>query len=440
MDDDTFSHRATPNNNNNNSEQDIVDQLDVGSTARVDIGVHFEVEGAAADERLVTAVAAELLEPFERDRWLLPVLGFSSSVVEDCYDATHGATRVLGLWLSAALIALVVVMRVANMLRGVAVTQHFGHWLSVTIVGAIIAVSIPCVLCTVKDRITENRQTLRRVSLGHAFVWSITCVYSGTILLQESCIYAEGSDHRWEVIMYMTMWPCAVSVMIPLFICELLCVSFPCAALVCMAFTVSFAGVVLAGASAPLPMTISFILYAASTISIMYAMASSGRQRFISQVHSARLQAGLDLATAKMAKLESDAKLHSLQMHQMESEAALQSLRLTQQGSEVVIRDTKKELTRTQIERTKAEIGSCSESGQLNILKRINRVKRAPKLAEAWADGFNWEHSQGGSEEQVAPKMTCLAVSSPDRRSSHRKRSETDTSPSLIPSCVLQEV
>jgi hypothetical protein len=162
---------------------------------------------------------------------------------------------------------------------------------------------------------------------------------------------------------------------------------------VTLALSIGFLVIISAAATEPLMLSVSVLLYACGTISIQYGTELSSRQRFMEQLQGTKVQSDLDLSKARVTKMESAAILHRIQTDlalaqiaqleaELEADAVLRTTKSELTRTQMESRATKTELTRTQMERTKAEIGGCSTAGQFNILESITKVKRTPKLAE----------------------------------------------------------
>jgi hypothetical protein len=176
-----------------------------------------------------------------------------------------------------------------------------------------------------------------------------------------------ASSVSWEETVFLS----SPSIMVPLAISLLFRVSFPWAAMVCMAFSTGYLGIAFSAATKPLRLMLGVLFLASVTISILYCTELSARQLFMEQLQRISVQRDLDLSEARVAQMELAAILH----HNQADLASVQTAHLI----------TKKELTRTQMERAKAEVGGCSTAGQFNILEGITRVKRTPKLAQVCA-------------------------------------------------------
>jgi hypothetical protein len=318
-------------------------------------------------------VAAAASEPAQGSDWWLPILGFDKSeVVQDCYDASQVDTRLRGCWVAWGFAALWFIHRLS------VPRPHVSGWVRLVplcMAGLVTAV-LPIALCIISGDRFNKRHTLRKIAHGLAFMAVVATVTANLTRLESS---AHASSVSWEETILLG---CPL-VMLPLYISLLLRVSFPWAAMVCIAFSIGYLVIISSATTERLNLMSSVLFFASATTSILYATEASAQQLFVEQLHSTKVQRDLDLSKARVAQMElailhrSQADLASAQIAQHRTQADLASAQIAQLV-------TKKELTRTQMERAKAEVGGCSTAGQFNILEGITRVKRTPKLAQVW--------------------------------------------------------
>jgi hypothetical protein len=322
-----------------------------------DDDVAVTIPGINEPPSLRALVAAAASEPAQGCDWWLPILGFESEVVQDCYDASQGDTRVRGCWVAWALTALAFIQRVSWP------NEHLQGWVTLWFLcmAGLMTATLPIALCIISDDFNK-RHTLRKIAQGTAFMAVVTLAASYLIRL-EGIVHASSAS-SWEETIFLGCPPAVL----PLYISLLLRVSFPWAAMVCICLYVGFLVIIFSVATEPLHLMFLVLFYASAIISMLYGTEALEQQRFMEQLHSTKVERDLHLSEARVAQMESAAILHHTQ-------ADLASAQIAQ-----VI--TKKELTRTQMERAKAEVGGCSTDGQFNILEGITRVKRTPKLAQ----------------------------------------------------------
>jgi len=339
-------------------------------------------------------LAAAAVEPDEGDGWWLPVLGFSSKVVEDCYDATHGATRVQGCWVVSGLMTIVVVIRLSNLLSGAVIQNSFTVWLATTTLAALIAGGIPCVLCNIQDAIFENRHKLHLLSLGVAAAASTASMEACTFLNQS----AQSMDHsdtapKWEKIAYLTMAPMATSIFTPILVSSMLRVSFVWTVATIVTFAIGFSIVILVNATAPTAMMVCIILYTVLTTAMLYATESSSRQRFILQVRSSRLQGDLDLAeqAGLVQKSQTDAyrKAVSRMAHDLQ----------------------------TPIAAMRSGLNMISQDDDATAIAKVNKIVTLCKAANHWCelfidDGIREMKMLDGGSQAFVPQSVFQSVRS----------------------------
>jgi hypothetical protein len=243
----------------------------------------------------------------------LPIFGFSSDAVEDCYDASQGVTRLAGCRVACAISILAFMHRVYMHISG------WNMWLPVTCVTGVTAVALIGFLCSMNDAKTySKRHMLRKVALTSAFIIVIGTGTSTLTFVQESVhilsVERCSSSHvSWEEAIFLGFQPGLLSVGLPLFISLLLRVSFPWVTLVCIVHIIGFLIIILSAARAPFNMLLSTFMYALGTIGILYNTESSAQQRFLEQLQRTKMQRDLDLAKAKVVQMETAASLHRAQ-------------------------------------------------------------------------------------------------------------------------------
>jgi hypothetical protein len=298
---------------------------DGNTSTHADDDVAVTIPGIDEPPSLHTLVAAAASEPAQDSDWWLPILGFESEVVQNCYDARQGDTQLLGCWVAWALTALAFIQRVSQP------RLHVSGWvLLLTMCMAGLGVTIlPIVLCIINDDSFNKRHVLRKIAQGTAFMAVVGTVASNLTRL-------EGSVHASSV----TSWEETILlgcplVILPLYVSLLLRVSFPWAAMVCMSFSIGFLVIIFSAATEPLSLMISVLFYASATISILYGTEASAQQRFMEQLQHTKVQRDLELSKARVVQMELAAVLHRTQADLASAQAQIaQTARRGEVGGE----------------------------------------------------------------------------------------------------------
>jgi hypothetical protein len=275
------------------------------NTAGDDPGPLAPAEAPAAttkeeeDDAIMKALfAAAVQEPPESEsRW--QVLGFESRVVEECYDATHGATRVGGCWVMCAVWVLTLIVRISSKAMGTSLTTDFAEWLAGTCGVGLVALLLLVTLCRIRGGEMAKRHTLRQV----AFLFGLVAYGMGLTTLvrrvQGSVHFDPSMPPSWDTTFRSGYFVAAISMGSPLGLALLLRVRFPWAAsasvLACTIPIVSISSSSVSEDSVASTVAVMSISCSTICIAMMYATEASLRWRFTSQIHIARLQAALDI-------------------------------------------------------------------------------------------------------------------------------------------------
>jgi hypothetical protein len=254
-------------------------------------GAPYSTRACVDDEIMVALSAAAAKEPPESNsRW--QVFGFESSIVEDCYEATHGPTRLLGCWVLFGLMIILLGARITRQAssHALAIATDFHEWLAVTCVIGMLVTMIPIMLCSIQGGVNANRHLLWRAAHGTAIVAFIAVFVTNLGLLQGSISNLDTSGQAsWAAT--STIWYIfgASSVMGPLYMALLLRVSFPWAATAATASAVACVAILTKHSTTHMmPEVLSATCF---TIGMLYTTEATSRQRFVAQIHNVRLQA-----------------------------------------------------------------------------------------------------------------------------------------------------
>jgi hypothetical protein len=257
---------------------------------------------------MLTLFAAAAKEPPESES-SAHILGFESSVVEDCYDATHGPTRLLGCWVVSGVMILLVGARIATRATGNSLSANFGQWLAITCCFGLLAAILPAMLCRIQGGINANRHALRRTAYGTALITFIVCLFMNLSILTRSVSSLDSSGEArapWDpTIRVGYIWG-AGSVLLPMYMALLLRVNFPWVATAPVTFAIAYAAITKEHTS--IFMYTNYAILAGIVIAMLYATEATSRQRFVSQI---RLQRQVDEQKETIMKAAADKALAS---------------------------------------------------------------------------------------------------------------------------------
>jgi hypothetical protein len=264
------------------------------------------------DEGVMLALfAAAAKEPPECER-SAHILGFESSVVEDCYDATHGPTRLLGCQVACGLMMIQLGVHIAVKATGSSLTANLGVWLATTCAFVLVVTILPVTLCWIQGRMNANRHALWRTAHGTAlftfiaiFAGNLSILQNGVSTLDSSTLAGGGSaGPPWEATIRTGYIWGASSMILPMYMALLLRINFPWVAIATVAFSIPCAAITAEDSS---PMMILLILMVLCIIiAMLYATEVSSRQRFVSQI---RLQRQVDEQKETILKAAADKAL-----------------------------------------------------------------------------------------------------------------------------------
>jgi hypothetical protein len=182
-----------------------IEATDDGNVAAAADEVAVTIPGIDEPPSLHALVAAAASEPAQGSDWWLPILGFKCEVVQDCYDANQGDTRLRGCWIASALAALAFIHRVIS--RVSAPRLRVPEWVQLLTLcmPGLIAAILFIALCIISDGNFNKRHTLQKVAQGAGFM-AVVGTLTESLSFFESSVHA-SSVSSWEETIFVGFHP-----------------------------------------------------------------------------------------------------------------------------------------------------------------------------------------------------------------------------------------